>query len=229
MKIIASCMECLREDRKPSGLRAVDYFDNGIARFVCEKGHENAIVIQDPRFELLFQASLAALDDGFLYEAVACASASAERFCEFFIQVICASHSMPHDVYDDMYKGMSAQSERQLGAFMVLYATTFGKAYRYSPDRQKFRNDVIHKGRIPNHDEALKFVVDIYEFINNTYRELSINHAYHLNNVEAALVGKKYAEIKHEKRSTYSGPRIFGGEGAFDVAFNSFKQRYRPR
>jgi len=56
------------------------------------------------------------------------------------------------------WKEVSSQSERQLGAFVFVWATNFGKAPALLPNALvKFRNEVIHKGKIPSKEEALRY------------------------------------------------------------------------
>jgi hypothetical protein len=85
-------------------------------------------------------------------------AASLERFYEFFIRAVMLQKSIDPKVIDDAWKAVAAQSERLLGAFTLLYALEFGRPPQLlSAPRIAFRNDVIHKGRIPTRPEALDY------------------------------------------------------------------------
>jgi hypothetical protein len=72
-----------------------------------------------------------------------------------------------------MFAEMARQSERQLGAFMMLYASEFAEPYKPNIKIVEFRNSVIHKGVIPEPDSARKFCADVYELIVPLYGKLS--------------------------------------------------------
>ena len=53
---------------------------------------------------------------------------------------------------------MASQSERQVGAFVFLWASNFGEPPELLSNTQvRFRNDVIHKGKIPTREEATRY------------------------------------------------------------------------
>ncbi|MEC1437434.1 hypothetical protein P9D57_01440 [Bacillus sonorensis] len=61
---------------------------------------------------------------------------------------------------------MAKQSERQIGAFYYLYLNEFNEP----PEPVllkwiKFRNDVIHKGMIPNHEKTTQYAEYIFYYI----------------------------------------------------------------
>jgi hypothetical protein len=66
---------------------------------------------------------------------------------------------------------VSAQSERQLGAFIFLYIASFGELPTLL-DKAKFRNDVIHKGYLPDRDEAIDFGAATYKVIQDGAQKL---------------------------------------------------------
>lgn len=63
------------------------------------------------------------------------------------------------------WKLVSSQSERQLGAFYLLYLALFHTVP--NPDKKKveFRNNVIHKGTIASTEEATEYAAFVYDYI----------------------------------------------------------------
>ena len=65
---------------------------------------------------------------------------------------------MASDMAASTWKIVASSSERQLGAFALLWLLRFKEAPAILENKQvSFRNDVIHKGRIPSRDEAVQF------------------------------------------------------------------------
>ena len=67
---------------------------------------------------------------------------------------------------------MANQSERQLGAFLILCLQE-GMSNRIEEQRSSFRNKVIHKGYIPSSKEAIDYGQYIMSFIQNTLKDLN--------------------------------------------------------
>ena len=174
MKMFVMCMQCQVELGHPSFEPFLaDYFDEGVATIECARGHKSAILVQSLKFEVLMESGANALLDGYTFEACAAFSAALERFYEFSLRVMCLARCMLEETWGKMFAEMARQSERQLGAFMVLYAAEFAEPYRSNPKIVKFRNSVIHKGVIPEPDEAREFCADVYELIVPLYAKLS--------------------------------------------------------
>jgi len=175
LEIFAPCMECQKELNQPrfEELCFVPYYDERIAEVHCSRGHRSALLIQSPKFEVLLESGVNALAAGFTLEAAATFSAALERFYEYGVQVLCTQRQLPHVVYEQMFKSMSRQSERQLGAFLALYAVEFETAYTPSPKITEFRNAFIHKGQIPDPDEARDFCEKVLGEIKKSYAKLA--------------------------------------------------------
>lgn len=141
---------------------SASYFDDRIVRTKCSQGHDMAIIVRAPKFEVLLESGADALNLGFTLEASSSFSAALERFYEFAINVISKQLGMDEDIYLEMFKAMSRQSERQLGSFLALHALFFGEAYVPNRKVTEFRNAVIHKGTIPTPDEAKNFCSLVY-------------------------------------------------------------------
>jgi len=196
MKLFMTCMQCLTETGRPSfELIVADYYDDGVAYATCSAGHTTAQLVQSPKFEILLEAGAIALLEGFTLEAVADFSAALERFYEFAVRVGCVARSLSPELYASMFKEMSKQSERQLGAFMLLYAIEFGEAYKPNTKMGEFRNSAIHKGRIPPVEEATRYAAYVYETILSLYRRLRDKHSDHMMAVVVRDLGERRMKV----------------------------------
>jgi len=133
--------------------------DTGIYIVHCDKGHESETIIDNINFEILFEYSLNAIVDCYYREAVSSFTSAMEQYFEFFIKAILRASGSELDEIEKTWKVIASQSERQLGAYVILYAQNFGKLpILLNPNREiPFRNSVIHKGYIPTKDEAINF------------------------------------------------------------------------
>jgi hypothetical protein len=66
--------------------------------------------------------------------------------------------TLADDVIRKSWKLISSQSERQLGAYIFVFAATFRDvAPTLSNQMTELRNNVIHKGILPEKHEAVEF------------------------------------------------------------------------
>ncbi|MEN5288002.1 hypothetical protein ABE494_18900 [Stenotrophomonas lactitubi] len=147
-----------------------EYNDSGVFHLTCNQGHQSVTVLQQNRFELLFEIACNAINDGYYREAVSSFAASLERFYEYAIRVMLKNAKTSPDVFDSSWKDVSNQSERQLGAFIFLWAAFFGEKpgildREKQGDWPRFRNRVVHKGTIPSKEEAILFGEKIHRVI----------------------------------------------------------------
>ncbi len=77
---------------------------------------------------MLFEIALNAISDEYYREAVSSFAASVERFFEFALRVILSKTKTPPSIVEAGWAKVASQSERQFGAYVFLYATTFGEA-----------------------------------------------------------------------------------------------------
>lgn len=151
----------------------VRYQDDQRYLLTCEKGHETITVLQEDKFELLFQVGAHALLDGYYREAISSFSSSLERFYEYFIKVIFLNNNKDTELLSNIWRLVSAQSERQLGAFIFLYTQAFNEPPPIlSPPKITFRNAVIHKGKFPTESEALEYGQTVIDIIRPTLDRL---------------------------------------------------------
>lgn len=133
--------------------------DDGVYPVRCQEGHETRVRLLNARFELLFEVAVYALRDGYTREAVSSFSASLERFYEFYSAVALEATDVDPSQFAAAWKDVANQSERQLGLFIGAHLILTGSAPALlNPNKEvKFRNAVVHKGRIPESSEALAF------------------------------------------------------------------------
>jgi hypothetical protein len=152
----------------------------------CPKGHENAVATQTLRHEMLFEIGLNAIKDTYYRESISSFAASVERYYELAIRVICRHNKLADDVLQRSWKSVGSQSERQTGAYIFLYAATFSEVAPILPDKMtKLRNDVIHKGILPDKAQAVDFGEASYHVIQTGIQKL---RATCLEDVNAELV-----------------------------------------
>ena len=150
----------------------VELNDENLYEFVCSKGHRSLTQLQEQKFEILFDIASLALIDGYTKEAVSSYSSSLERFIEYCILVISLKNSVTIEYFSKTWKQMANQSERQLGAFLILCLQE-KIANRLEEPRSTFRNKVIHKGYIPSSKEAIDYGQYVMSFIQNTLKDLN--------------------------------------------------------
>lgn len=166
MKLPISCHKCFLENTDGLGSVAnVEFRDDSRYEFTCSEGHKSITILQEQKFEVLFEIGAFAIKDGYYREAVSSFSSSLEKFYEFVILVILLKQDLDINIIHKSWKLVSNQSERQLGAFIFIYLKEFNDIPTLlSSSNVTFRNSVIHKGRIPSKEEALKYgeaVLDI--------------------------------------------------------------------
>lgn len=167
MRLPLTCFQCFYESSKPIQKVWVEYQDSNLYEYTCPNGHQAATILKQQKLEILFDIGVNAILDGYYREAVASFASSLERFYEFFIKVKLTHDQINSDAIDKAWKDVSRQSERQLGAFILLYTQTFGEAPSLlNQNKVNFRNEVIHKGKIPTRSEATEFGQSVLDTIN---------------------------------------------------------------
>lgn len=183
MKIVAPCMPCFEEMGVPSfEFSFLEFNDKGQYEVVCNKGHRSQVILQQQKFEILFEIGANAILDGYYREAVSSFTSSLERFYEFCLQVFCKKRGVKNEVFDAGWKKVASQSERQLGAFIFMWISEFGEMPKLLPeDDIKFRNHVIHKGKIPTREEVLRYGNKILLLIREKIVELQAKYKDEVN------------------------------------------------
>lgn len=150
----------------------VELNDENLYEFICPKNHRSLTQLQEQKFEILFDIASLALIDGYTKEAVSSYSSSLERFIEYCILIFSLKNSVTIESFIKTWKQMANQSERQLGAFLILCLQE-GMSNRIEESRSTFRNKVIHKGYIPSSKEAIDYGQYVMSLIQNTLKDLN--------------------------------------------------------
>jgi hypothetical protein len=174
MRITLICMKCSQESRDSSlSLHPAILEDSGLYHMTCAAGHKTVTRVQEMKFEILFDVGVHAIIDGYHREAVVSFSSALERTYEFYLLVQCMAAGVPDAEYASSWKKVASQSERQLGAFVFAHALLSKKAPSLLQDKDvRFRNDVIHNGKIPTRDQAIDFGRRVLELVRGILAEL---------------------------------------------------------
>jgi hypothetical protein len=144
----------------------VEFRDDGCYRFECKNSHKTKSILQNQKFEVLFDIGAHAILDGYYREAVSSFTSSLERFYEFALRTLLEKSSGSDKLFREVWKSISNQSERQLGAYIMLWAANFNQPpCLLSSSDVKFRNSVIHKGKIPTKEEAINYGDSVLKMI----------------------------------------------------------------
>ncbi|MCT9423361.1 hypothetical protein KTI95_04385 [Acinetobacter baumannii] len=194
MKISITCGYCAHLSEPGAHLVAYELQvinDSGCYEFECPHGHRTVTILQQVKFEILFEIGVYAIKDGYYREAITSFSASLERFYEFFIKAICLSRDLNQEEITNAWNTMAKQSERQLGAFIAIHLLELGSHPQLLSNKMvELRNEVVHKGKIPSKEEAIKYgqaVLDLVRPLIVMLKEkhsqsISILTAEHLSN-----------------------------------------------
>ena len=160
MQLITSCMRCQAEEGIPnfSALSLMRIPDDGVIELTCNRQHRTFTIIQNLKFELLADLALQAIVDGYYREAISSFTAALERLYEFFVEATGRKNGIGGEVFAVAWKPLANLSERQLGAFVLAHLIETGEPAKLLPQAQiKLRNEVTHKGKFPDHGEAMAF------------------------------------------------------------------------
>lgn len=173
MRLTLFCPTCGAD----SSTYRVPFADNGIYHFGCMKGHRNTIGLTAFRFEVLSEIAVQALADGYLREAVLTFNSSLERFYEFCVRLIWEARSVKADVRDATWKAVASSSERQLGLFLGAHCMATGSSPPLLGRRLvELRNDVVHKGIIPEEGETAAFGQAVIDLMHPLLHQLVIDN-----------------------------------------------------
>jgi len=173
MRINISCPRCAQAARGFAVFHLETIRDDGLYSGKCPQGHDLLVATQTLRHEMLFEIALNAIVDRYRREAISSFAAATERFFEFAIGVLARNRGVSAPVFAAAWKVIAAQSERQLGAYTFLYSVSFGEVPQLLSERMvKLRNDVVHRGMLPNQKQVIEFGDAAYEVIQVGIRKL---------------------------------------------------------
>jgi hypothetical protein len=148
--------------------------DDGRYEINCPVGHKSIVVLQNLKFELLFEFGVHAIGENNFRDAVISFASSLETFYEFFFRVIAANQTIDDNTTECTWKHLAAQSERQLGAFLAAYTLFLKPSAPPLPPNSavQLRNRVVHRGYVPTKDEALSFGQSILDILDSSIDRL---------------------------------------------------------
>jgi hypothetical protein len=226
MRLFMPCMECHKSLTRPSlDFANVEFSDEGRYDLRCSQGHNTTTVIQQQKYEVLFEIGAHAILDGYYREAVSSFTASMERFFEYSLRVIFHHHSNSDSLFQACWRPMAKQSERQLGAYMGMWASEWGELPPLLDTKKvgkdsavAFRNAVIHNGKIPTRSEAVEFGEAILSIVRPAHTKLrSLKEAVHA--ITFLHISKGRNDLS-KMISTYSLNTILNGQNALESASN---------
>ena len=177
MRFPATCPHCRREVQ-------AEYTDSGIHDLGCPHcAGRFTVYLRKHKFEMLFDLGTRALMDGYAREAVASFAGSLERFFEFYTRAATLERAAGKGEdfaaaaarLDTAWKLLSAQSERQLGAFALAYLWREGEAPDFLTPQalgSDFRNRVIHRGYLPQRSEVDAYAARVFALIDRLLTQL---------------------------------------------------------
>lgn len=187
-----------------------DLSDNGLYEITCPFEHVTSMPVQEQKFEILFDLGFYAIADGYYREAVSSFTSSLERFYEFYINATAYKNGVESLEFDKSWKKMSNQSERQLGAFIISYLIENKTSPILLDDKKiNFRNNVIHKGKIPTRQEAIDYGKSVSELIFPTLSDLREKYLAEKNASENGCVSM--AVSRYQNQISAENPEAFSG------------------
>src|SRR5271165_1897960 len=209
MRLPVVCSQFMAEDvASARQFATLEWHDDGRYQTICPNGHASITILQEQRFELLFDIGAYALVDGYYREAVSSFASSLERFYEFFIKAVLLEKGMDEASLNDNWKHVAIQSERQFGAFLFVHLSELLKSPPLLSRKSiEFRNAVVHKDKIPSRTEALEYGQEILGVIRPSLREAKERYS---NGVQAMIHQriKQCFRTSGERASTMTIPTI---------------------
>ncbi len=182
-------MQCDLSTDALSSICIVEVRSDNIYNFECRNGHHNVAVVQEEKFQILFEIGLNAIVDGYYREAISSATSALERFYEYYVRVVARNRSIANAEFERAWKPLNNRSERQLGAFVALHLLQTGAAPTLLAENPwvNIRNRVIHQGLIPSTEEAIGYANAVFKLISPT-----------LLNMEETLHAEMWA-VRHDR------------------------------
>ena len=205
MLTLISCRQCDTEvlERREDSYVALSPTEKNYYICECSNGHSFPVVMSVEQFSVLFEMGCAAIIDGYYREAVSNFSASLERFYEFYCGVICYKDKISEKETTDTVRRLASNSERELGAYSICYLLENGISPVLLPDsKRKFRNDVIHKGLIPDMDSTKHFGSTVYDLICPVFNNLKKTYIVDIKKFHKNKIAKTLKEFDADEVQT---------------------------
>lgn len=224
------CTEC--SVRYVDEMLLVEQQDDGSYDLTCSAGHRTTVWLQNHKFELLFDSGGLALLDGHSREAVSSIAAALERFMEFYVRIVALKHlagqepleeiikrfsASKYEPFEETWKRVSRQSERQIGAFLFIYLFENGKPppfideckmQSYGKENKAFRNAVIHDGYTPSQEQVVEYGEQVFQFINTILAELRATSDEIIQKFTVGTAFKVYGQLQRRPTATQLIPTM---------------------
>ncbi len=195
----------------------IDCYEGGKGKFHC-----SIQCISNQKFELLFESGFRAYQDKYYREAISSFTTSIERFYEYCIRVLLQGNDGKKT--ERIWKEISRQSERQLGAFIILYFDKIKSKPKLLEQKMvELRNKVVHKGYYPTKDETLNFCKSTIEIINQNISEIK-----KIYNDELIEFNKSYVENLRIQAIEELKNHNYYNEGVVVEEEYQYKKVFRP-
>lgn len=187
-------MECFTETGEhDEGCYYAEVTDDGRYHLTCRNGHVTTTCLQEQKFEVLYELAANAILDGYYREAVVSFTSSLESFYEFYLRVIARKRNVAEGKFEEAWKRIAAQSERQLGAYTLIYTLEEGSHPPHLTVSQiKFRNHVIHRGKIPTRPQAEQYGQEVLDVIVPVLTLLRTKEHEHVEHVITTRLGNMH-------------------------------------
>lgn len=211
--IYTTCMQCLTDAQKKNlwlvnytftHYRLKHHYEQPLT-FTCANGHNMVVVLQEHKFESLFEIALEDFIAGRYREAVFNFASSFERFLEFASRLLLWESGVRENEMTAWWNKVKKSSERQFGAFSTLFLSRFKAVppfFEKIESMASVRNKVIHNGEDISYDEAYKYAQFIVSNINSVMKflleNLSREKVLEFNRYEYSLkILDKYSNMTH--------------------------------
>ena len=207
MRIPLTCMKCSEEQGKPDKRSyPAELQDNGLYVLKCAVGHQTVTCLQNQKYDVLFELAANAILDGYYREAVISFTSCLERFYQFYLQIMSIKHRVLKDNFTKAWKSVSDKSERQLGAYIIAFTMETGKPpVLLKPSMVSFRNDVIHKGKIPSKEEAIQYGQAVLDLVAPALAKLKEQYPEHVLEAIKRHVMETRNQIQGNPRVQFMG------------------------
>jgi hypothetical protein len=182
MKVLVTCVTCMKEASErfrtngtsiPVQVLSAEMDDAGVVYVSCNNGHKTAMLHRNRKHQILFESGCLALLDHYTNEAVSSFSAALERTYEFFIRVAYRKLGVSSVLLESSWKEVASLSERQFGAFVLLYPVITCESFGLPQKIPKLRNKVIHRGYIARSDEVFQYAETVFSLIRKIVQALN--------------------------------------------------------
>lgn len=195
-----------------------------ILRIKCKYGHNQIIYLTNPLYSLLFDKSIVAFKLNNYRSCIFEAASALERFYEHAIRILIIPKKDIGDKekaeqYNVAWKIIKNMSERQIGAFIMLFHKLTNRPPVLLDDKlTNLRNNTIHKGYMPREDEAFEFLKSVYNVIlqNRFILKPHDEHAFWLLDQRVDYENFFNPSDDPEETVAYNGPHFFNSAFGFE-------------